>query len=99
MPVRDSGYGPSVARGRETTSCPSPFAFLFRFRSHCFGMSEPEEHVCELVLEDNYDLDETTVVVGFIETVTYRNARRLFQILEIETVRAPPLRATETTVT
>ena len=40
-----------------------------------------------------------TVVVGFIETVCYRNARRLFQILEIETVRAPPLRATETTVT
>ena len=53
MLVQDSGYGQSVARGRETTSCPSPFAFLFRFRSHCFGMSEPEEHVCELVLEDN----------------------------------------------
>ena len=42
---------------------------------------------------------ESTVDRGLRETVTYRNALGFFPDLGIETVRAPPLRATETTVT
>ena len=41
----------------------------------------------------------TTVDRGLRETVTYRNALGFFPDLGIEMVRAPPLRATETTVT
>ena len=40
-----------------------------------------------------------TVDRGLRETVTYRNALGFFPDLGIEMVRAPPLRATETTVT
>ena len=39
-----------------------------------------------------------TVSPGLRETVAKRNVPRVFQILFIETVRAPPLRATETAV-
>ena len=39
-----------------------------------------------------------TVDRGLRETVAKRNVSRVFQILFIETVRAPPPRATETTV-
>ena len=41
----------------------------------------------------------STVSTGLRETVTKRNATGVFQILFIETVRAPPPRATETAVT
>jgi hypothetical protein len=43
--------------------------------------------------------DRPTVDRGLRETVTYRNALEFFPDLGIEMVRAPPLRATETTVT
>ena len=45
------------------------------------------------------DHDVSTVVVGFIETVTYRNGVWFFSDFEIETVLTPQMRATETTVT
>ena len=39
---------------RETTSCPPSFVFLVSDSiAICAGMSEPEELVCELVLENN----------------------------------------------
>ena len=41
----------------------------------------------------------STVDRGLRETVSYRNALGFFSDLGIEMVRAPPLRATETTVT
>ena len=46
-----------------------------------------------------WSFSKCTVDRGLRETVTYRNALGFFPDLGIEMVRAPPLRATETTVT
>ena len=55
--------------------------------------------VIAFVGDGNVGLFSPTVSTGLRETVTYRNVSRFFPIFLLETVRAPPLRATETAVT